>query len=218
MSSGPLRKFDLILLSDLVFNHSQHGALLDTCLSCLSDTRGDQVEPGQPTTERQVADLSRSSFTTPAVLCFFSHHRPTTALIEADLGILRLAEERGWNVERVWLDEQAGVSASVMSFRRVGQILILPPSSQRSLKMVATWRSEVQCMALPSRASSNQSDLTGSDSLSEMREQKRSPERQSSSSARLDEALLTRSHPSAISKECSTLATQNCIQLVWKLF
>jgi nicotinamide N-methyltransferase len=44
------------------------------------------------------------------VLCFFSHHRPTKALIEADLGILKLAEERGWKVERIWRDEQAGVS------------------------------------------------------------------------------------------------------------
>ncbi|POY71459.1 hypothetical protein BMF94_5772 [Rhodotorula taiwanensis] len=110
-STGP-RQFDLILLSDLVFNHSQHLALLNSCLSCLappsasstaaatsasSDSRPDQPE----------IDLSDpESLQTPAVLCFFSHHRPW--LVEADLEILELAQENGWTVRKVWEDKQAG--------------------------------------------------------------------------------------------------------------
>jgi EEF1A N-terminal glycine/lysine methyltransferase len=31
------RGFDLIIMSDLVFNHTQHTAMLNTCLSCLSE-------------------------------------------------------------------------------------------------------------------------------------------------------------------------------------
>lgn len=42
------------------------------------------------------------------MLCFFSHHRPW--LVEADLGILAVAEEKGWKVEKVWEDKEAGVS------------------------------------------------------------------------------------------------------------
>ncbi|GAA5994889.1 uncharacterized protein JCM10292_004413 [Rhodotorula paludigena] len=104
------RKFDLILLSDLVFNHSQHLALLNTCLSCLSipstppspasSTSG--AAPTQPP-----VDLSDpATLSTPAVLCFFSHHRPW--LVDADLQILLLARENGWSVTKVWEDPDAG--------------------------------------------------------------------------------------------------------------
>ncbi|KAM0793297.1 hypothetical protein ACM66B_000757 [Microbotryomycetes sp. NB124-2] len=104
------RKFDLILLSDLVFNHSQHGALLDTCESLLA-SREPTVEAEKSADARHkvpAADLSPLDLTTPAVLCFFSHHRPTETLIKADLGILALAKSRGWTVTRVWKDDAAG--------------------------------------------------------------------------------------------------------------
>ncbi|BGO92879.1 hypothetical protein NBRC10512_008001 [Rhodotorula toruloides] len=103
------RKFDLILLSDLVFNHSQHAALLNTCLSCLSTT---PPRPSAPAPETEApaqppCDLSDpSTLATPAVLCFFSHHRPW--LVDADLQILDLAQEKGWKVTKVWEDPEAG--------------------------------------------------------------------------------------------------------------
>lgn len=54
-------------------------------------------------------DLStQRSRRAPVVLCFFSHHRPW--LVEADLGILKVAEEKGWKTEKVWEDKEAGVS------------------------------------------------------------------------------------------------------------
>ncbi|BGP21680.1 nicotinamide N-methyltransferase [Rhodotorula toruloides] len=105
---GPFgsRKFDLILLSDLVFNHSQHAALLNTCLSCLS-TASPQPLLRSQSTEAPPCDLSdRSTLSSPAVLCFFSHHRPW--LVEADLAILDLAREKGWKVTKVWEDPEAG--------------------------------------------------------------------------------------------------------------
>ncbi|CAG8705829.1 458_t:CDS:2, partial [Scutellospora calospora] len=46
--------YDLIILSDLIFNHSQHSALLKTCEECL------EIENGQ-------------------VFVFFTHHRPSLA-------------------------------------------------------------------------------------------------------------------------------------------
>lgn len=106
------RKFDLVLLSDLVFNHSQHGALLDSCEALLADAdRQATTEPPRPSAvSLPDCDLSPPAFTTPAVLCFFSHHRPTEELIKADMGILTMAKARGWRVTRVWKDEGAGVS------------------------------------------------------------------------------------------------------------
>ena len=104
-------QFDLILLSDLVFNHNQHAALLDSCLACLS------TEPTKALASQAVAsgtNLPETDLSTersrrgPVVLCFFSHHRPW--LVEADLGILKVAEEKGWKVEKVWEDREAGVS------------------------------------------------------------------------------------------------------------
>lgn len=59
--------------------------------------------------EAKVVDLSDpTTFQTPAVLCFFSHHRPW--LVDADLQILELARDKGWRVSKVWEDKQAGVS------------------------------------------------------------------------------------------------------------
>ncbi|GAA5915929.1 hypothetical protein JCM8208_003666 [Rhodotorula glutinis] len=116
LSADSSRQFDLILLSDLVFNHSQHAALLASCLSCLaprlaspssassspSSSPSSSANPAQPP-----VDLSRpDTLRTPAVLCFFSHHRPWLA--DADVGILDLAREAGWTCEKVWEDPEAG--------------------------------------------------------------------------------------------------------------
>ncbi|KAH8920344.1 hypothetical protein BT69DRAFT_1284110 [Atractiella rhizophila] len=77
----PATSFDLLLLSDLVFNHSQHQALL--------------------------ASLDSLSHSESGVLCFFSHHRPH--LVQQDLNFLKLAEEAGWDVTRV-IEEKRGVA------------------------------------------------------------------------------------------------------------
>ncbi|GAA6011503.1 hypothetical protein JCM8202_004051 [Rhodotorula sphaerocarpa] len=113
-TESDLRKFDLILLSDLVFNHSQHLALLNTCLSCLapslSSSTAEKPSPATSIPTPPAADLSSapssSGLQTPAVLCFFSHHRPW--LVDADLKILDLARETGWQVQKVWEDPHAG--------------------------------------------------------------------------------------------------------------
>ena len=64
--------------------------------------------------EAKVVDLSDpTTLQTPAVLCFFSHHRPW--LVDADLLILDLARDEGWRVSKVWEDKQAGVSGPFIS-------------------------------------------------------------------------------------------------------
>lgn len=68
-------KFDLLLLSDLVFNHQAHHDLLRTCRDCLSKRKDSQV------------------------LVFYTHHRPHLAT--KDDNILLLAEEYGFRVEKV---------------------------------------------------------------------------------------------------------------------
>ncbi|KAJ3505001.1 hypothetical protein NMY22_g17734 [Coprinellus aureogranulatus] len=75
------RSYDLIILSDLVFNHSQHDALLTTCEAALT--------PSSPT----------SSAPAPSVLVFYTHHRPHLA--HRDMEFFSKAEARGWVVEKV---------------------------------------------------------------------------------------------------------------------
>ncbi|KAF8506189.1 nicotinamide N-methyltransferase [Hysterangium stoloniferum] len=72
-------KFDVILMSDLIFNHSQHVALLQTAESCL-------------------AEASPSSIY-PCVLVFYTHHRPHLA--KRDLEFFVIATQRGWSCEEV---------------------------------------------------------------------------------------------------------------------
>ncbi|KAJ1044227.1 hypothetical protein NDA10_006705 [Ustilago hordei] len=83
-------KFDLILLSDLVFNHQAHPALLETCEACIADATMDEME-GQ--------------MTTPCVLVFFTHHRPHLAY--KDMQFFDLAEVKGWKSEKLgeWFKE-----------------------------------------------------------------------------------------------------------------
>ncbi|KAL1730800.1 putative methyltransferase-domain-containing protein [Schizophyllum commune] len=70
--------FDLIILSDLIFNHSQHDALLKTCEQCLT---------------------KKSTVPTPSVLVFYSHHRPHLA--HRDMEFFEKARARGWLCEEV---------------------------------------------------------------------------------------------------------------------
>ncbi len=69
--------FDLIILADLIFNHTQHAALLRTCRACL--------RPQHCETDKRPA---------PRILVFFSHHRPWLA--DRDLGFFALAENEGF--------------------------------------------------------------------------------------------------------------------------
>ncbi|KAF8321349.1 hypothetical protein DL93DRAFT_2213498 [Clavulina sp. PMI_390] len=83
--------FDLIILSDLIFNHAAHDALLDTCAKVLSRaTVSDTTkQPPQPTQ-------------TPLVLVFYTHHRPHLA--ERDLGFFSKARNRGWICEEFFTE------------------------------------------------------------------------------------------------------------------
>lgn len=157
-------KFDLILLSDLVFNHTQHPALLDSCLSCLAPASPASPPPTttpSPSSSPPLPDVDLSSARGrqgPVALCFFSHHRPW--LVEADLGILTVAEEMGWKVEKVWEDKEAGVSSLSLAMRGVracGGVLIaggwIPLRSLHSRRTAETWQSAVRCTDTRSGAS-----------------------------------------------------------------
>jgi len=74
--------FHLIILSDLIFNHSQHDALLKTCDMCLASR-----------------SQSDSSSVEPCVLVFYSHHRPHLA--DRDLDFFRKAQTAGWACEEI---------------------------------------------------------------------------------------------------------------------
>ncbi|KAI0049706.1 hypothetical protein FA95DRAFT_1581604 [Auriscalpium vulgare] len=72
--------FDLIIMSDLIFNHSQHDALLKTCQSALATPDASRVRE-------------------PSVLVFYSHHRPHLA--QRDLEFFRKAGEDGWTCDEI---------------------------------------------------------------------------------------------------------------------
>ncbi|CBQ73443.1 conserved hypothetical protein [Sporisorium reilianum SRZ2] len=88
---GKPGKFDLILLSDLVFNHQAHPALLETCEACIADA--------EPSAEMDGA------MSTPCVLVFFTHHRPHLAY--KDMQFFDMAEVKGWRFEKLgeWFRE-----------------------------------------------------------------------------------------------------------------
>lgn len=84
-------KFDLILLSDLVFNHQAHHDLLKSCTMCLSDRPGSQI------------------------LVFYTHHRPHLA-DKDDNFLLLAAGEYHMKVEKVVED----VSEANVMFEKDG--------------------------------------------------------------------------------------------------
>ncbi|EIN04216.1 hypothetical protein PUNSTDRAFT_76907 [Punctularia strigosozonata HHB-11173 SS5] len=82
-------KFHLIILSDLVFNHSQHDALLKTCDLALAE------RPTSPTSSAS----SSAEEAGPCVLVFYTHHRPHLA--DRDMQFFEKARERRWRCEEI---------------------------------------------------------------------------------------------------------------------
>ncbi len=68
--------FDVVILSDLIFNHSQHEALLNTCEHAISES-----EP------------------TACILVFYTHHRPHLA--HRDMEFFEKARGRGWRTDEI---------------------------------------------------------------------------------------------------------------------
>ncbi|KAI8986773.1 putative methyltransferase-domain-containing protein [Trametes punicea] len=83
------RAFDLIILSDLIFNHSQHDAMLKTCDLALSKRRSTEMND-KDEGEAQPA---------PCLLVFYTHHRPHLA--DRDMDFFVKARARGWQCERI---------------------------------------------------------------------------------------------------------------------
>ena len=73
--SAPSQRFDVLLLADLLFNHSCHGALVTTVLDTLARTPEARA------------------------LVFFTPYRPW--LLEKDMAFFDLCKERGFEVQKV---------------------------------------------------------------------------------------------------------------------
>ncbi|PWN42273.1 hypothetical protein IE81DRAFT_136636 [Ceraceosorus guamensis] len=106
------KRFSLLLLSDLVFNHQAHPALLKTISETLDEESSapsvgtadsghaqDRSTSAQPSLD----ELSDAGYSTcprlPCALVFFSHHRPQFAL--KDMQFFESAREQGWATEEV---------------------------------------------------------------------------------------------------------------------
>ncbi|EMD31946.1 hypothetical protein CERSUDRAFT_109118 [Gelatoporia subvermispora B] len=74
--------YDLIIMSDLIFNHSQHDALLRTSEEALSKRPSGSTEAP-----------------VPALLVFYTHHRPHLA--HRDMEFFSKARDRGWLCEEI---------------------------------------------------------------------------------------------------------------------
>lgn len=99
-NEGRKKRFGLLLLSDLVFNHQAHEALLKTCDSCLplpNPNPRQQVATNQ--IEEQFPETFEKETSTPCALVFFTHHRPHLA--HKDMAFFELAREKGWKTEKV---------------------------------------------------------------------------------------------------------------------
>lgn len=114
----PRDGFELLLLSDLIFNHQAHDALLTSMSSCLTQTAraSASVDPSDLTQSftqlfshdeinlafpenLELDEFTKHLPTTPCVLVFFTHHRPRLA--HRDMEFFVKAKEQGWAVERV---------------------------------------------------------------------------------------------------------------------
>ena len=82
-TSPETNRFDLLLLSDLLFNHSCHASLLSTIKLTLAKPSAD-IPPTAPI---------------PLALVFFTPHRPW--LYDKDIAFLTLAREQGFRVEQI---------------------------------------------------------------------------------------------------------------------
>ncbi|OSD07813.1 hypothetical protein PYCCODRAFT_1449006 [Trametes coccinea BRFM310] len=83
------KAFDLIILSDLIFNHSQHDAMLKSCDLALSKRKG---KDGPDASGNQ-------SLSAPCLLVFYTHHRPHLA--DRDMAFFTKARECGWHCEEI---------------------------------------------------------------------------------------------------------------------
>jgi nicotinamide N-methyltransferase len=112
-AEAPRASFDLILLSDLIFNHSQvrhHHHLLSGQLKYIhiyaflwSKTKNKKHRALLTTCERAIASAG-------CVLVFYTHHRPHLA--QRDMEFFDMARESGWECEKV-LTERFPVRFSV---------------------------------------------------------------------------------------------------------
>ena len=79
--------FDVLILSDLLFNHSEHGKLLASVKLCMR--RGRTTHDGDGGNEVY-----------PRALVFFTPHRPW--LYEKDLAFFELARLEGFVVQKIF--------------------------------------------------------------------------------------------------------------------
>lgn len=92
--------FDLIIMSDLIFNHSQvisHiSAELLKLIFLFFLSKHDAL---LQTAELALKPATTTSTPQPSVLAFFSHHRPHLA--DRDMEFFTKAKERGWHCEKI---------------------------------------------------------------------------------------------------------------------
>ncbi|MCO5598607.1 hypothetical protein L7F22_052704 [Adiantum nelumboides] len=103
--------FDLLLLSDLIFNHQAHPAMLSTLDSCLPPSNPNAVE--HETDERIYAG--------PQALVFFTHHRPHLA--HKDMEFFEQARQKGWICKEVGKWKMA-VSISMVKYMIIYEMIL----------------------------------------------------------------------------------------------
>ncbi|GAW02648.1 nicotinamide N-methyltransferase [Lentinula edodes] len=88
--------FDLIILSDLIFNHSQHDSLFKTCRLALKPSPNASTFPSN---DDATEASSPTSVLEPSLLVFYTHHRPHLA--HRDMEFFEKARDQGWHCVEV---------------------------------------------------------------------------------------------------------------------
>ncbi|PVV05313.1 hypothetical protein BB560_000170, partial [Smittium megazygosporum] len=93
--------FDLLILSDLVFNHSEHIPLLTSCKQLLSNTKSQASSNSNKTQTMNTPETCNVDKGSRSALVFFSHHRPKFS--HKDNDFFKLANETfGFKVEKLF--------------------------------------------------------------------------------------------------------------------
>lgn len=114
LSAGSGGRYDVVILSDLMFNHSQHEALIKTLDATLKlESSGPSRPPSDQGTIESLSDGTNPEYaatapgspSTPCALVFLTHHRPR--LVDADMAFMPNLASRGWGFERL-VEEYTG--------------------------------------------------------------------------------------------------------------
>ena len=104
------RGFDVVIMSDLIFNHSQVCTFSVIVYKTLKERGFGQHDALLKTAENALRAAHHNEDHAPCVLVFYSHHRPHLA--HRDMEFFTKAKDRGWHCEEILTEKFPVVNPS----------------------------------------------------------------------------------------------------------